>query len=387
MPYEIVHTIGSTAYFVFVLLFLWIRRVPRINPGAGWWAAAMLFALAARLVLVALPGDEGVDRLAVSLYSALNVVEKACLVTGLVRFFGLPMRLHGLWGAMFAVEAWVLLAWAIGAEPLLRSAVVAVFNTAALACAAWICYAKRNELAPGPMSVAAVASALLALHWATAFVVIHLHPGWFTHGFLLGTALVLAQYLCLLAAVLLSFQKRLLEAESKALDLAFLDPLTGLNNQRYMSALFEQALLLANRPHQMVAVVYIDIDDFKPVNDRDGHRAGDEVLKALAERLRRITRSTDICARVGGDEFVAICTQLEHADHVHGIARKLLAAFTEPVRIGSREYRLGASIGISLYPQHGDTLPGLLECADRAMYRVKNEGKSGYRLHAVEAGA
>lgn len=383
MPYEIVHTIGSTVYFVFFLLFLWVRHTPRINSGAGWWATAMLFALTSRLVLVALldGGEGGIG--VVSTYTALNVLEKLCLVIGLVRFFEVPVRMRWLVLAALVVEAWIFVAWAIGMPSLLRGAGVAAFNAGFLAYAGWIAWHRRDALDPWLLSLTALTSALLALHWASAFLVIDRHPGWFTHGFMLGTLLVLAQYFSLLAAVLLSFQKRLLEAESRALDMAFQDPLTGLSNQRYMRALFENALILATRPHQMVAIIYIDIDNFKPVNDRAGHRVGDEVLKAMAARLRRTTRSTDICARVGGDEFVAICTQLEHEEHVHEIARKLLNAFTEVLEVEGRQYQLGASIGVSLYPLHGSTLAELLEYADRAMYRIKGSGKNGYHIHAA----
>lgn len=387
MPYGIVHTIGSTVYFVFFLLFLWVRRTPRINPGAGWWAGAMLFALASRLVF-AFPLDADHGRTAlVSVYTALNVVEKSCLVIGLVRFFDLPVRLRDLLVATFAIEVWILAAWAWPFPPLLRGAGVALFNAGLLAGAAWIAWTRRDQLDRRLLSVTAAASALLALHWATAFAIIERVPAWFVYGFLPGALLVLVQYFSLLAAVMLSFQKRLLEAESKALDMAFQDPLTGLSNQRYMRTLFESALVLAHRPHQLAAVIYIDVDNFKPVNDRAGHRVGDEVLKTLAARLRQSTRSTDICARIGGDEFVVICTQLEDAEHAHGIAQKLLREFTAPLRVEGREYVLGASIGVSLYPLHGDTLGELLECADRAMYQIKGGGKNGYRIHATEAPA
>lgn len=250
--------------------------------------------------------------------------------------------------------------------------------------AAWIAYWKRYELHPQLLLVTAVTSALLAAHWSSAFVIMDIVPSWFTNAFLIGTLLVLVQYFSLLAAVLLSFQKRLLEAESKALDMAFQDPLTGLNNQRYMSTLFDKVLILATRPHQLVAIVYIDLDNFKPINDRAGHAVGDEVLRVIASRLKATTRSTDICARVGGDEFVAICTQLEHQDQAHDIASKLLGELTNPIQIDGNEYVLGASIGISLYPLHGDSLPTLLEYADRAMYQIKHKGKNGYRIHGSE---
>lgn len=242
-------------------------------------------------------------------------------------------------------------------------------------------YRERAQLNRGLLLVTAISSALLALHWLSAFLIIEAQPSWFRHGFLLGTVLVLVQYFSLLAAIMLSFQNRLLEAESKALDMAFQDPLTGLSNQRYMTALFEKALLLANRPHQLAAIVYIDLDNFKPINDRAGHRVGDEVLKILAGRLRQSTRSTDICARVGGDEFVAICTQLDDANHADEIAGKILREMTAPISVGGKDYRVGASIGVSLYPMHGNSLARLLDYADQAMYQVKSSGKNGYRVH------
>src|SRR5690606_18505780 len=118
-----------------------------------------------------LGGEDGTA--AVSLYSALNVLEKACLVAGLVRFFNLPARPRALWGAVLAVEAWVLACWLADLGPLFRGAGVAAFNAGALACAAWIAYAKRAELSTPLMSITAAASALLVLHWASAFLVIH----------------------------------------------------------------------------------------------------------------------------------------------------------------------------------------------------------------------
>ncbi len=386
MPYEIVHTIGSTVYFVFFLLFLWVQRTPRINPGAGWWAVAMLFALAARLALVVVFDDRSGHDAAVAVYASINVIEKFCLVMGLVRFFEVPVHPRGFWIALLVIEAWIVLAWAGVISPLLRDGGVALFNAVFQVYAGWAVWSRRQLLAPRLLSITASASMLLALHWAT-FPFMARMPDWLTQGFMIGTALALTQYFSLLAAVLLSFQKRLLEAESRALDMAFQDPLTGLSNQRYMRTLFENALILANRPHQLAAVIYIDVDNFKPVNDRAGHRVGDEVLKRLAARLRQSTRSTDICARIGGDEFVAICTQLEDADHAHSIAQKLLREFTAPLLVEGREYVLGASIGVSLYPLHGDTLGDLLECADRAMYQIKGGGKNGYRIHAGEAPA
>lgn len=383
MSYEIVHTIGSTVYCVFLVLFLWMSRVPRTNPGAAWWSAAMLFALLARLAFLLLASHSD-KQFTVSVYSALNAFEKLFLVIGLIRFFDLSVQLRWFLAATLAIEAWILATW-IGELPsITRSVGLAVFNASFLVFAAWVTYQKRHALQPHLMLVVSAISVLLALHWLTAFAIMRIAPDWFTHGFMLGTVLVLAQYFSLLAAVLLSFQKRLLEAESKALDMAFEDPLTGLNNQRYMTTLFDKVLALATRSQQLVALIYIDLDNFKPINDRAGHAVGDEVLKTVAQRLRKSTRSADICARVGGDEFVAICTQLAHPEQAHEIAGKILSELTSAITVKGRDYVLGASIGVSLYPLHGSSLTKLLEYADSAMYEVKRSGKNGYRIHDSE---
>ena len=163
MPYEIVHTIGSTVYFVFFLLFLWVRRTPRINPGAGWWAAAMAFALAARLVLVTVFGDQQGHDTAVAVYTAISAVAKFCLMVGLVRFFEVPVRLRGFWIALLAIEAWIVVAWSGGMSPLLRDGGVALFNAIFQLYAGWIVLSRRQVLAPRLLSVTALASVLLAL--------------------------------------------------------------------------------------------------------------------------------------------------------------------------------------------------------------------------------
>jgi diguanylate cyclase (GGDEF)-like protein len=376
MSYEIVHTFGSTTYFIFVLLFLWASRVPRTNSGAGWWAVSISCALLARLGLFVLLAAAN-QRLAIAVYIMFNVLEKPFLMTGLVRFLNLSVRMRWFWTAALAAEAWLCLALAADFPSWARTLGYALVNAGFMLCMAGFLLKRRAEFPRLPLTVAAVACAALAVHWLAAPLVLYLFPSWFRNGFVLGTVLVLVQYLSLLAAVLAQFQSRLLEAESKALDLAFLDPLTGLNNKRHVHTLFDQALVLATRPHQVVAVFYIDLDNFKPINDTAGHAAGDEVLKTVAARLKGSTRSTDICARVGGDEFVVIGTQLDSEEQAEGIARKLLAQLTMPVLVNGRSHALGASIGIGLYPRHGSTLPELMQCADQAMYHVKRNGKSG----------
>lgn len=382
MSYEIVHTFGFSVYLVLFLLFLWICRIPRTNSGSGWWAVSISFALLSRLSLVLLiPGND--TRTIVTVYAALNLLEKPFLLTGLKRFLNLGTHSAWFWLAAALGELWLLGAWITDASSLARGLGYSLINAGCLLYLALQCRRYRQE-EPRWLQLASLSALAMAVHWACGPLLIEQYPTWFRHGFLLGTVLMLLVYMSLLATVLSQFQHRLLEAESKALDMAFLDPLTGLNNKRYMNTLFDHALLLATRPHHMVAIFYIDLDNFKPINDKAGHHVGDEVLKAIASRIKGIVRSTDICARVGGDEFIVIGTQLENEAQAFEVAKKLLAQMMQQVQVGEAQYLLGASIGISLYPHHARDLSRLIQCADSAMYQVKRNGKSGYEIYKAQ---
>lgn len=380
MQFDIVHAFGAGVYCVFIVLFLLATRIPRTNPGAGWWALAMCCALVARVSLAAL--SVGADpTVANAIYGSFNILEKAFLITGFVRFFEVGRSVLLVYLAAAATELWLLLVAGSAPFPLVKSAPYAAFNVFALGYLTWLVTREDLDCSALIRRVMGTASAALSLHWATGSTIGRFYPNWLDNGFVLGTALVMLQYMTMLTAILSVFQKRLINAEAKALKMAFKDPLTGLYNKHFMNNLFDQALLLATRPHHLVAVYYIDLDNFKPVNDQAGHAVGDEVLKCVAQRLKEGVRSTDICARLGGDEFTVIATQLEHKEQAPEIAKKLLTRLAAPICVGSQQFQLGASIGISLYPLHGNDLSMLLQQADTAMYHVKSSGKSGYELY------
>jgi len=151
--------------------------------------------------------------------------------------------------------------------------------------------------------------------------------------------------------------------------IAWLDPLTGVLNRRG----FEWAAterLTASDDDATGALLFIDLNDFKQINDRCGHQVGDQLLKIAADRLRRSLRSPDIIGRPGGDEFVALVPDVtgQVADK---LANRLAKALEEPYEIGSQTLECAASIGLALYPENANTLTGLLREADQAMYRAK----------------
>ena len=163
------------------------------------------------------------------------------------------------------------------------------------------------------------------------------------------------------------------QRERAMVEAACQDPLTGLLNRRGLDA--DAVAVLADTIAQQLpaAILYVDLDDFKQVNDSHGHEAGDLVLCELAARLQRCTRGPDLLARIGGDEFVLLLLDVDAAG-AREVAERVALAAREPVAINGREVTCGASVGIALFPKDGDDLKTLLQAADRAMYRAKSGG-------------
>jgi diguanylate cyclase (GGDEF)-like protein/PAS domain S-box-containing protein len=162
--------------------------------------------------------------------------------------------------------------------------------------------------------------------------------------------------------------------------LAHHDTLTGLPNRRLLADRLEQALALARRSGHLVALLLLDLDDFKIINDTDGHSAGDTALVAIARRLSGLVRETDTVARLGGDEFIILMQEMGHPRDFARVAEKVIEAVREPVEVGGRQYLLGVSIGIAHFPEHAANMEGLMQKADIAMYEAKRAGGSAYRF-------
>lgn len=160
-----------------------------------------------------------------------------------------------------------------------------------------------------------------------------------------------------------------------------LDGLTGTPNRALMHDRLEQAMALARRHGTRTAVLFIDLDAFKPVNDTLGHGVGDELLRLTARRLESVVRESDTVCRYGGDEFLVVLAEVLQAADARMIAEKMLAAVAEPHVIQAHAVRLAASIGIALYPDDGDDVSTLIAHADAAMYRTKRRGGCGFERH------
>nr|WP_223881573.1 sensor domain-containing diguanylate cyclase [Affinibrenneria salicis] len=163
-------------------------------------------------------------------------------------------------------------------------------------------------------------------------------------------------------------------AEETLSRIAFADPLTGLANRHALQARWQQEISTRNS----LALLMIDMDGFKTVNDMMGHDVGDRVLKRVGEKLRDCVRSDDLVCRLGGDEFVVLLSNPGGARQAEGVCRRIEKTFRTPFIIEDQSFTLGASIGLSQYPQHGTELRELIKRADEALYRLKRTDKGGW---------
>lgn len=169
--------------------------------------------------------------------------------------------------------------------------------------------------------------------------------------------------------------------------LAHHDALTNLPNRNLYIERVERAIYRSQRSNKPLALMFVDLDKFKPINDELGHEAGDAVLKAAAERMLSCVRQSDTVARFGGDEFVAILENLDHAESAAVVAKKVLDKLQEPILVpGGRSANVGASIGISIFPEDGVSMDELARAADEAMYAVKEDGRNAFKFYS-EVGA
>jgi diguanylate cyclase (GGDEF)-like protein/PAS domain S-box-containing protein len=172
------------------------------------------------------------------------------------------------------------------------------------------------------------------------------------------------------------------QAEARVHHMAYHDALTGLPNRALLSERLDRAMLAARRDGRKLAVMFIDLDRFKTINDSLGHLTGDHLLKEVANRLCRVVRAVDTVARLGGDEFVVLVPGVRTLDECALVGDKIIAALAEPVRFEGRSLHISPSIGICLCPDDGEDVETLMRKADAAMYHAKASGRNNYQFFA-----
>ncbi|HEY9120599.1 MAG TPA: diguanylate cyclase [Marinobacter sp.] len=172
--------------------------------------------------------------------------------------------------------------------------------------------------------------------------------------------------------------------EDQIRQMAYYDALTGVPNRRLLEDRLEHAIRHAHRKEMLLAVMFIDLDHFKQVNDTLGHATGDELLLQFTNRVQGCLREDDTLGRLAGDEFIVLLPEMNQVDDVHRVARRLLAIASQPYLVGGAQVTVGASIGVSLYPEDGTSASELMQAADIAMYRAKRDGRNLYCLFHPE---
>lgn len=167
--------------------------------------------------------------------------------------------------------------------------------------------------------------------------------------------------------------------------LAYYDPLTDLPNRTLFTDRLQQAVLMGRRKKHCFALMFMDLDRFKDINDTLGHHTGDQVLQQVAARIKACMRESSTVARMGGDEFAILLPTTSHLDGAAMVARKILASFSKPLQIGDRNFEIGASLGIALFPEHGNETDSLMRAADAAMYEAKHT-QSGFKVYSPDLG-
>jgi diguanylate cyclase (GGDEF)-like protein len=169
-------------------------------------------------------------------------------------------------------------------------------------------------------------------------------------------------------------------AEDDAVRMAQHDPVTGLPGRVLLEQLAKHMIAAARRSGEQLAVLFLDLDRFKAINDLHGHDIGDHLLRAVARRLRATFRAEDLLCRLGGDEFVVVLARIRDAEEAAHVAQKVIARLTSPYDIAGLQLQCAASLGISLFPRDGDTLGQLMQQADRAMYQAKQVSPGRYQF-------
>ena len=172
--------------------------------------------------------------------------------------------------------------------------------------------------------------------------------------------------------------EEIVSSEKKVKYLAYHDHLTGLPNRMFLSEQLNHAIFLSSRMGKMLAIMFLDLDDFKIINDTMGHDIGDQLLIEVSERLVNTLRKCDAVARIGGDEFIILIEDVEDMNYTNIVAEKIIKCFNEPFRFNNQECFITTSLGVAIYPNDGVNAEELIKNADIAMYKAKGKDKNQY---------
>lgn len=372
-PFEVTMIVSSTSLVLITVLFLVIRTMPS-RRGIGWWTSASALQSIA-YVLQMLFHDQEKTVAGDLTFFVLQTTVNHLLVIGTMLFVGEKINFR-LW---FTVPSTMLLAAAalsLYGQPFLSVLLFATENAAAFILLAYSIYKIRNKVNKST-KMAGLLCFIVGVHWLDFPFLGHLEA-FATIGFILGITLAIGIFLSLSAMALLQFREHTKRSEERAIYSANHDPLTGLYNRSSLDKLYDEYVEEAEKNNLCFIVLYLDLDGFKAVNDKFGHKAGDMLLITVAKRLEKWLGDKGDAIRIGGDEIIVLSrlrgTYSEQS--AYKSARLLLDMIELPIVDGKDIHNISSSIGGCSY-QPGiitPTLDEMIQCADDHMYKSKQAG-------------
>lgn len=358
---------GMVCYLLIALLFYLTRDMPRLNPGITAWLWSSLAGAIGYCSLLIVGTISGLEQ-GVALYNVAALFWASLLYVGTSQWIGLPVPRRMLFTFGGLTLASLLYNYYISPNAFLASLSIALYAGGLNLTLAWkfAKYKPRKCLQGwGLVGLLAVSG----LHWLD-YPLLRTHETFAPIGFLLCATLSVLINAAFTSMVIRQFKTRMMRSTQRAIDKATHDPLTGLHNRLGLETATQDLIEISQLRNQQFALIFIDLDKFKPVNDTYGHAAGDQLLIAVAHRIQAIARAHDIVARLGGDEFVVVLTELDDNidEHLALFIQRALKKIREPVAIDGHRLEVDMSLGTACFPKHGNTWEALLEQADQYMY-------------------
>lgn len=375
-PFQVILIFGATSYLLTALLFLTTRNMPGINNGASWWSLSSIFAaLGYTILLVA--GLKGRPDIGEAIYNMCFVVWGLGLYIGSRNFLGLKTQKVLLLFFSFIITVWLYYFYFISYHFLFSAIVVSGFIgflNLHLAYTFFRYISKKNKLHYAII----ITLSISGLHWLD-YPFLRPIEAIAPMGFTLCAVSSIIISALFASLVIIQFKNRMITMSKEALEIANHDPLTGLGNRNALESKFNTMLENSILQNKKVALLFLDLDNFKPVNDTLGHKIGDEILVTISDKIRSLVKDTHHIARVGGDEFIIIVDELNIDDKktINTLCEDIIKKVSEPIVINGYTCDIGVSIGIS-YTCEEINLDSLIQQADKAMYEAKTKGKNRY---------
>lgn len=369
---------GATSYILTALLFLTTKNMPGLyNNGTLWWSFSSLFAAFGYIILL-ISGAKGRPDIGEAVYNICFIFWGLGLYIGSRKFLMLPSKNRYLLSISFFLILWLIYFYFISYHFLFASLAVSFFIGILNLHLAFLFY-KNIQLKNRYINAIIITLSISGIHWLD-YPILRPIESFAPIGFSLCAIISVIISALFASLVIMQYKEKMFKMSQEALKAANHDPLTGLGNRNALETQFEILLERSKKKNKRLSLLFLDLDNFKPINDQLGHKAGDMVLVDITKKIKAMVQDGNHIARVGGDEFIIIVDSLSRDDYITIIelCENIIQEVSKPLLIDEHTCQLGVSIGIAYSNNNEETLDNLIFLADTAMYKAKNSGKNKY---------